>query len=259
MQSYQRLEQPEEHNRFYVPPVPQAPQQLPQQQQIPQPQQQYYQPHPSPYVQQHQQQPPQYGQYQPASYQQYGAPPPQQGGSYVAAPIQQQVPYGSVAYVQQAAHPGVAGHVVRGMWTDSLFDCFDSGVICLLSLFFPCVRWSMTISRAKYLTLPVALLLFALPYVVVQGCYTYLSIAYPDTYGTDANPTYDGVYIALMSVMSFCQVLGVVIGAYYRNKIRKDYQIPGNAVEDCAMHLCCQCCAIAQEARHVDRDYGILV
>jgi Cys-rich protein (TIGR01571 family) len=242
--SYQRLPEPahQDGNRYYQAPPPQ--QQVPQQQH----EQQYYQPHPSPYIQQ-QQQPPQ------QQYQQYPYPP-QQAQQYAPAPIAQ--PYGSAPLIQ-AAHPGVAGHVIRGIWTDGPFDCFDSGVICLLALFAPCIRWGMTISRAKYLTLPVAILLFAAPYLTVQGCYMYLSIQYPETYGTQATTQYDSLYIALMSLMGVCQVLTVLIGAYYRNKIRTDYLIPGNVVEDCLWHTCCQCCAIAQEARHVDRDYGIPV
>lgn len=204
--SYQRLDGPAEaeHRYYAAPPGPQTHVPLQQQQQQP-PQQQYYQPHPSPFVQQLQpQQQQQVPHYQPAPYQAGYAVPPQQ---YVGAPVP---PYGSAPLIQ-TAHPGVAGHVIRGIWSDGIFDCFDSGVICLLSLFFPCIRWSMTISRAKYLTLPAALIIFALPYLIVQGCYTYLSIQYPETYGTDNNTQYDSVYIALMSIMSICRCLIALI------------------------------------------------
>jgi len=201
----------------------------------------------------------------PAGYQQQGVPPYNAAYNQQPLPPQQQQ-YGYAPAVNPALNPaaqsyiGVPGHVFRGIWSDGLFDCFDSGVICLLSLFAPCVRWSMTVSRAKYLTLPAALALYAIPFLLYQGIYTYLAIHYPVTYGTNADSHYsDSTFITCMSVMMICHLATIIVGAAYRYKIRQDYTIPGNAVEDCCMHLCCQCCAIAQEARHIDRDLAIPV
>jgi len=261
--SYQRLDDQggaeAEYRRYYAGAPPQPP--------VPPPQQpvagQYYQAYPSPAYQQPPQQPQApYAGYEPSAPPVNGSMPPPPGGVYSApppgVPMYGQPVYAQPVYAQQG-HPGVAGHVIRGIWSDGVFDCFDSGVICLLSLFLPCVRWGMTISRAKYLTLPVAIVLYALPYLVYQGLYTYLSIAYPDTYGTDPVSNYDATYIVVLSFMIICHVATIVIGAYYRNKLRTDYHIAGNAAEDCCWHMCCSCCAIAQEARHVDRDYAIPV
>jgi len=49
-----------------------------------------------------------------------------------------------------------------------------------------------------------------------------------------------------------------VVGMIYRTRIRAKYMIQGGPCEDCLCHFCCACCAIAQEARHVDRDVGLL-
>lgn len=49
------------------------------------------------------------------------------------------------------------------------------------------------------------------------------------------------------------------IAAYYRGKIREKYLIEGSFWSDFLIHFWCGCCAIAQEARHVDTDYGLIV
>jgi len=253
--SYQRLEDQGDYRQYYSAPPPPVQPQVP----VPPPAQpaaaQYYQAYPSPAYAHPQQPQAPYGGYEPSAPPvAAGVPPPPSGVVYAAAAPM----YAQPVFLQQA-HPGVAGHVIRGIWSDGIFDCFDSGVICLLSLFLPCVRWGMTISRAKYLTLPIALLLYALPYILYQALYTYLSIAYPSTYGTDPVSNYDVTYVVVLTFMIVCHISTIVIGAYYRNKLRADYQIGGNAAEDCCWHMCCACCAIAQEARHVDRDYAIPV
>ena len=47
------------------------------------------------------------------------------------------------------------------------------------------------------------------------------------------------------------------LGVWYRRAIRDRYDIPGSCCEDCLLHTFCRCCAVAQEARHVDRDHGV--
>lgn len=80
--------------------------------------------------------------------------------------------------------------------------------------------------------------------------------------------TLDGSYDLndLPVTAKILQVLAIVgtltllmTGTQYRAKIRARYQIPGSPFRDICTYLCCSCCAIAQEARHVDRDYGLMV
>ena len=130
-------------------------------------------------------------------------------------------------------------------------------MICVLALFIPFLRWSTTVSRIRYLSFPTALAISAPLYIVYTVLYVYLNVSYPGTYGTDSVDTFPAIYFVLLSVMIACHLIFVVVGAYYRNQLRRDYGVSGNMVEDCCWHLCCQCCAIAQEARHVDRDCGI--
>ena len=151
---------------------------------------------------------------------------------------------------------GTAGHIVRGQWSDGIFDCFDSGAICVVSLFLPFLRWSTTVSRLRYLSFPAALLLSAPPFLLYTVLYVYLNVHYPSTYGTDVVETYAATYFVLLTVMIVAHLTFVALGAYYRGKLRKEYGVAGNPVEDCCWHFCCGCCAVAQEARHVDRDFG---
>lgn len=241
MSNYQRLNEP-----LVYPNHPQHPSQQQQQQhyavapsypQPPQPQYAQHYPPPNhvdhPYSAHQQQQP------------LYAHQPPALSPSYPPAFSQQQV--------------GNPGHIAHGRWSDGIFDCFDSATICLLSLFLPFLRWSTTVSRLRYLSFPAALLLSTPPFLLYTALYVYLNVHYPSTYGTDVVESYSAVYFVLLAVMLAAHLTFVAIGAYYRGKMRREYGVGGNVVEDCCWHLCCGCCAVAQEARHVDRDYGLSV
>jgi Cys-rich protein (TIGR01571 family) len=141
-------------------------------------------------------------------------------------------------------HPGVPGHLHPGLWSDSIWDCFDSCVICLLALFLPSLRWALTVSRVSLLPFPTALLLHGVPYVAYTVLFCYMNVRYPSTYGTDANPEVTGAYIALLVMLVVMHLAFVAVGAWARGRLRKRYGISG---------------AISQEARHVDRDYGLPV
>ena len=230
MSNYQRLDEPfanagyaQQHQQPYA-----VPPQQPQQPQYPHP----YPPQP------HSDQP--YNIQQPY----YAQPPP----PVVAAP-----------YPPLVSQVGSPGHIAHGQWSDGIFDCFDSAGICIVSLFLPFLRWSTTVSRLRYLSFPAALLLSAPPFLLYTALYVYLNVKYPSTYGTDVVESYSAIYFVLLAVMIVSHLAFVALGAYYRGKVRSEYGVRGNGVEDCCWHLCCGCCAIAQEARHVDRDFGIPV
>jgi len=149
--------------------------------------------------------------------------------------------------------------VMHGVWSDGIFDCFDSGIICLLSLFLPCVRFGLTVSRLRLLSFPAGLLLHGIPYILYTVLYTYINVAFPQTYGTEVNPDYSSTFVVLLVVMIAAHLMVVLVGAWYRGKIRQEYGIPGHACDDFCWHFCCGCCALAQAARHVDRDFGLPV
>lgn len=135
---------------------------------------------------------------------------------------------------QMNRQTGVPGHIMRGMWSDSLFDCFDSMGICLLSTFIPCWRWALTLERSKLMKFTTALLLMGLPWLVIWICQI-----------VDWSIHQEYVLLGVL----FCEILVLMLGTVYRGKIREQYQIPGNACEDCLMHSFCNCCAVSQEAR----------
>ena len=208
---------------------------------------------------------------QPAMYQQQQYPvpyPPSAQQPYPQSSLPAPIPLDPSSYPPSyppaQSYPASAalprpGHLLHGAWSDGIFDCFDSGVICLLSLFLPCVRFAQTVSRLRFLPFPTALLLHGLPYVAYTVLYVAINVAYPQTYGTDTNPDYSAAYIALLVVMMAAHLAYVLVGTVYRGRLRREYGIEGNGCEDFCWHLCCNCCAIAQEARHVDRDFGVPV
>eukprot|EP00808_Paulinella_micropora_P016697 g40132.t1 len=65
------------------------------------------------------------------------------------------------------------------------------------------------------------------------------------------------LYIVLYR--SYGLALFALAGAYYRTRLRRKYRIPGSFLCDLLLWCCCSPCAIAQEARHVDRDAGLCV
>ena len=197
---------------------------------------------------------PQYAQ-QPPLYPPQQQQPPQPQPYYGAQPQQSYAPQLLVAPVVA----GTPGHIARGVWSDGIFDCFDSASICVVALFLPFLRWSTTVSRLRYLSFGGALAVSAPLFLLYTALYVYLNVAYPGTYGTDAVESYGAIYFVLLSLMVAAHLSFVAVGAYYRGKMRAEYGVRGNGAEDCCWHLCCGCCAIAQEARHVDRDFGFIV
>jgi Cys-rich protein (TIGR01571 family) len=176
-----------------------------------------------------------------------------------------QQPYGEVAYGQVAygGHPqlyvgplqpayvlrvagapmyGQPGHGPRGAFSDGLFDCFDAMSICFMSLCCLPIRWAQTVERLRFMSFTKALVFYGFPWLVMIGMQT----AY--------NLTLHWWFIIPLVV---CNLIQIALGTIYRTKIRERYQIPGSECEDCVLHTFCTCCAVAQEARHVDRDYAI--
>ena len=128
----------------------------------------------------------------------------------------------------------------NGQWSDGLFDCFDVGSICCFSFFLPFYRFALTMERA-------ALGTFNFYFALMLCLYIGLASRNIDVHS-----------VALILFSLCCFIAYVVIGARARQSLRTQYAIPGDTVNDALTWLCCSCCAIAQEARHVDRSIGIL-
>lgn len=111
-------------------------------------------------------------------------------------------------------------------------ECLGDGRVCLCGLCCPAIRWADTISEEKggFLDFNSALL-------VMMGL------------GFTLLCPYTGV---------FAWIGIVVIGVYYRQKIRLRYGLEADTiqsyVEDTLIWCCCAWCAICQEARQVDEE-----
>jgi Cys-rich protein (TIGR01571 family) len=170
--------------------------------------------------------------------QQNYAGPPQQ---YAAAPYGGQ-PVAYIVPVAGGATMGQPGHLQRGVWSDGICDCFDSWSICLLAWCIIPIRWAQTMERVQFMTFMNALIVYGLPWLIFYICYI-----------VEAATAI--VYLSIPAVI--CTIIQIVLGIQYRAKLREQYQIQGSGCEDCLLHTFCRCCAVAQEARHVDRDYAI--
>eukprot|EP01098_Paradermamoeba_levis_P007011 TRINITY_DN2916_c0_g1_i1.p1 TRINITY_DN2916_c0_g1~~TRINITY_DN2916_c0_g1_i1.p1 ORF type:complete len:134 (-),score=33.64 TRINITY_DN2916_c0_g1_i1:137-490(-) len=59
------------------------------------------------------------------------------------------------------------------------------------------------------------------------------------------------MYCCVYLGLALCLGCECIVGCIKRAEIRKKYNLPGNAYEDCCCHWCCWCCAISQEAREL--------
>lgn len=117
----------------------------------------------------------------------------------------------------------------EGDFNNSLFSCLEDPKLSLFSFVCPCLRWADTLDKANkkpILQYYVAALLFAL-----------LLLLDPITAG-----------ISLLVL--------VLVATYFRQKLRSEFSLPagGSTIwEDFLSYFCCFCCAVVQEARHVER------
>jgi len=212
---------------------------------------------------QQQQQPGGYQQQQqPGGYQQqypYQQPQPyyQQGPSVIVVaqpmneagyPVQQGpmvagVPMQPVAGYNNAIPYGQPGHVNRnGLFFDGLCDCFNSFTICMTSWCIPPYRFALTHSRALLGDFNNLLMLYGIPWVLFLLFYILASVS------------------PFFLIAAFaCNIFIIAVAMSYRTKLRTKYNIRGDQCEDCMVHTFCQCCGVAQEARHVDLDHGISI
>ena len=152
----------------------------------------------------------------------------------------------AAGFASQQLSSGRPGHLPPGQWSDGVFSCRSSLVIAALTCCCPCVRFGLSVHRA-FPDIP-----------FTRPCTAFLTL-----YGAFLGLWVVG-YVLLPAgwlwVPAMIIALPVVVyAAYYRGKMREKYAIRGTAVTDCVLDMFCLCCAMAQEARHVDRDSGIAV
>jgi len=149
-------------------------------------------------------------------------------------------------FVAAQLNVGESGHLPKGSWSDGLFDCADSWLICCLVVFCPCIRFGMTVNRA----LPESG--FFKPCGLYLICFGAFSVLW-----WIGGAFLSLEYLWIPSAIAFVPLICLV--AYYRTQLRSKYDILGTIIWDFFVHWFCLPCALAQEARHVDRDYAVAV
>jgi len=135
-------------------------------------------------------------------------------------------------YMQQKAPrlAAVSGYLPEDGFSDAICECGQSWSVCMWACCCPCIRWSDTTSQMNFLSFYLSVLIWC----CLMLC----------------NAMFTGVGFLLI----------VVLGAWHRGKIRASFGLPRSFMtgfQDVIAWLCCQPCAIAQEARHVERALGI--
>jgi len=128
-----------------------------------------------------------------------------------------------------------------GKWNNELYSFCDNFSICSLTLLCAPYRWSLTVSSASLLTFAVAFLIMT-PFWMIYEIGIFVQF---DTHIKAIN-------IMLAAAWVSCALLVTMLGCVYRGRIRDQYHIPGDQCEDCITWLFCPCCAIAQEAKHIE-------
>jgi Cys-rich protein (TIGR01571 family) len=112
-------------------------------------------------------------------------------------------------------------------WSSGPFDCFSDMPICLWSCCCPAVRWAGTMEM-------VGLMGFWAAFALIIS----LEV------------------LGMIPVLALVSLLIPFLLTYFRNQIRVAFEMPGanefgTMCGDCVFVTCCTCCAISQEARHV--------
>ncbi|XP_030529204.1 protein PLANT CADMIUM RESISTANCE 2-like [Rhodamnia argentea] len=102
-------------------------------------------------------------------------------------------------------------------WSSGLFHCFEDLPTCCLSFWCPCV--------------------------------TFGRIAEIVDNGTVSCAVHGALY-ALINMLTGC---GCCYSCLYRTKMRQQYQLREDPCADCLVHFCCECCALTQEYRELER------
>lgn len=111
-------------------------------------------------------------------------------------------------------------------WSSGPFECCDDISTCCCACWCPEIRWAENLSMVGLLNFWAAFALFLL-------------------------------FSLLSGILPFMWVVICAVGVYYRQTLRQRFKMEGQGecstyMGDCLLYCCCTCCAIAQEARHLE-------
>jgi len=160
-----------------------------------------------------------------------------------------------------SAPPASPSRLIGGVWSDGPFDCFDTVDTAVCACVCPCHVFAATLSAVGLADYRRALLLYGALTVVYVTLYTAVVIDIHNAGDPDGNPNYrpsiSPSVIGIVCAVLTLRLLVCCISVYYRRLLRRRYDIAVNGatlIRDGALHCCCAVCALAQEARHVQRD-----
>merc|ERR1740117_541136 len=116
-------------------------------------------------------------------------------------------------------------------WRFDLFSCTDDVEICLCAICCPGIRWALTISIAGLGNFWAALVTYVcLAALAMLTCFS-LSLAHG------------------------CSLILLILMVWHRQALREPFGMERGGfsmVTDVFLFVCCSCCTIAQDARHVE-------
>ncbi|KAG8858124.1 hypothetical protein FRB91_010341 [Serendipita sp. 411] len=118
-------------------------------------------------------------------------------------------------------------------WTNGICDCFGDILTCCIASWCPCIVYSQNRSRYEHLE----------------------QRGYPHPSGGDACSS----DCFLHGLLTGCCGLGWVLQIGNRERIRNRYKIDGGCFGDCMASLCCNPCALTQEARELELEEHSMV
>lgn len=98
-------------------------------------------------------------------------------------------------------------------WTSGICECTNDVPICCVSLWCCCVQYGLNVEKLNN-----------------GGCFGACCI---------------------YSILDYIGGCGWCVGYANRGALRNRLGIPGGSCEDCMLHFCCRCCALAQEGREL--------
>lgn len=117
-------------------------------------------------------------------------------------------------------------------FSDAIYSCAGSWSICFYACCCPCLRWSDTVSKVGLMYFWFGVMLWA---PLLYFNYLVAGVSWP---------------------------ILALLGAGYRYRLRSHFGLERGATrvcQDLVAWCCCMPCAIAQEARHVDRTIGLVM
>lgn len=144
----------------------------------------------------------------------------------------------------QTAQPEtlVGGHLLPITdFSDTIFDFRSEWNSCVCALQFAPLQMSWTHGRAGTCYKRDVLLIYGVPWLTF-----WILIIFHD----GSKPIRAFIVLTVACY--------VIIGAILQTKLRHKYKLRGSVFQDLFLHAVCTSCAIAQEARHVDRDMGLI-